>query len=213
MPKPPSERASERSAWAKSSNILGSNSGEMPTPLSLTRQTNSAPSIPAMSRMRPPEGVYQEFVLPLLNERPHGLDRVPEDGPCIDDFLAELNLALIDAGHVQEAVDEVGEVLDLAGSDVPAPFEILPRARAGRERDGIPDGGQRVPQLVGEHRQELVLVDVGTLQFGRSLLEGVLKLPLFGHVADGFQEPPRLVGVVLQGHDEPLGPERLAVFP
>ena len=58
MPKPPSERASERSPWAKSSNIRGSISGGMPTPLSRTRKTTSPPSTPAMSWMCPPDGVY-----------------------------------------------------------------------------------------------------------------------------------------------------------
>ena len=79
--------------------------------------------------------------------------------------------------------------------------------------DGVADGGERVPQLVGEHRQELVLAAVGLLQLVRPLLEGLLELPLLGLVADDFQEAPNLVGVVLQGHDEPLGPERLAAFP
>ena len=103
-------------------------------------------------------------MLPLFDERPHGLDGVPEDGPRIDDFLAELNLALSDAGDVQEVLDEVGEVLDLPGGDVPAPFEVLPRARAGRERDGVPDGGQRVPQLVAQDREEVVSRPDGGLQ-------------------------------------------------
>ena len=75
--------------------------------------------------------------------------------------------------------------------------------RAGRERDGVADGGQRVPQLVGEHRQELVLAAVGLLQLVRPLLEGLLKLPLLGLVADDFQEAPSLVGVVLSGMTSP----------
>ena len=54
---------------------------------------------------------------------------------------------------------------------------------------------------------------VGLLQLGGPLLEGVLEPPLLGLVADDFQEPPNLVGVVLQRHDEPLGLERLAAFP
>ena len=33
--------------------------------------------------------------------------------------------------------------------------------------DGVPDGGERVPELVGEHREELVLVPVGVGELGR----------------------------------------------
>ena len=49
-------------------------------------------------------------MLPLLDERPHGLDGVADDGAGVDEFLAELDLALGDAGDVQQVVDEVGEV-------------------------------------------------------------------------------------------------------
>ena len=38
------------------------------------------------------------------------------------------------------------------------------------ELDGVADGGQRVPQLVGEHRQELVLAAVGLQPLGLDAL-------------------------------------------
>ena len=54
---------------------------------------------------------------------------------------------------------------------------------------------------------------VGLLQLGRPLPERLLELPLLGLVADDLQEAAGLVGVVLERHDEPVGPERLAALP
>ena len=63
MPSPPSERASVRSPWAKSSNISGSLSGGMPTPVSLTVMTISPSSWPAESQIWPPVfGVFRGVV-------------------------------------------------------------------------------------------------------------------------------------------------------
>ena len=105
-------------------------------------------------------------MLPLLDDRPHGLDGVVEDGGRFDECLPEVNLPPSDAGDVQQVVDEVGEGADLPGGDVLAPFEGLLGARAGGDGDGVLDGGERVPQLVGEHGEELVLATVGGGELG-----------------------------------------------
>ena len=84
-----------------------------------------------------------------------------DDGGRVDDFPAELNLALGDAGNVQEVVDEVGEVRTCRAMTSLPHSRSSVAARAGGDGDGVPDGGQWVPQFVGEHRQELVLVDIG----------------------------------------------------
>ena len=65
-------------------------------------------------------------MLPLLDERPDGLDGVVEDGGVASmSSFCEVDLAPGDAGDVEQVVDEAGEVLDLPVDDVPAPFEVL----------------------------------------------------------------------------------------
>ena len=84
-PRPPSERASDRSPWAKSSNIRGSISGAMPMPVSRTRITISPPSRAAESQIRPPSSVYLAALFSRFERicsrrvgvglEPHGLRR------------------------------------------------------------------------------------------------------------------------------------------
>ena len=57
MPSPPSERARERSPWAKSSNIFGILSGAIPMPVSRTLMTRSPSSVLAVSEIFPPLSV------------------------------------------------------------------------------------------------------------------------------------------------------------
>ena len=82
IPSPPSDRASERSPWAKSVNISGSRSGGMPVPLSRTRMTTWSPSgsraepdpAPGLGVLR---GVGQQVQDDLLDPRRIGVDRQP----------------------------------------------------------------------------------------------------------------------------------------
>ena len=58
IPRPPCERSSEASTWAKGSKMCASASAAMPIPVSCTRTTISSPSRAASNVMRPPSLVY-----------------------------------------------------------------------------------------------------------------------------------------------------------
>ena len=87
--------------------------------------------------------------------------RVDDRGE-LDRLLAELDLAPGDPRDVQQVVDEPGEVPAPAARSPPGstPGRASEVDRSGR-LDGVADRRQRVAQLVGEHRQELVLAAVG----------------------------------------------------
>ena len=101
-------------------------------------------------------------------------------------LLAQLQLVAGDAGDVQQVVDQPGQVLDLPLDHVAAPAELrLVRPLEAQHLHGVADRGQRVPQFVGQRRQELVLAAVGLLQLVQQ------PQPLVGDgdvVADGFHE-------------------------
>ena len=126
-----------------------------------------------------------EVVPPLVDERPGRLDRLVEDRPGVDELLAEPDLPAGDAGDVEQVVDEPGELPDLPLDDVARPAAVLLVGGHLQDGHGVVDRRQRVPQLVGEHRQELVLVAVG-------LAEGPgLPLPL------GEVRPPRVLAAAV----------------
>ena len=54
-------------------------------------------------------------MLPLVDERPDGLDGLMDDACGVDQLPAELDLALRDAGDVEQVVDEDPEVAGPAG--------------------------------------------------------------------------------------------------
>ena len=73
-----------------------------------------------------------------------------------------------------QVVDQPGEVLDLP---LHHRAHVLRRRRSSaspslQDVQGVADRGQRVAELVGEHRQELVLAAVGLLQALLLLLVG-----------------------------------------
>ena len=122
-----------------------------------------------------------QLVLPLLDERADGLDGTADDRREVERLLAELDLAPRDAGDVQQVVDQPGQVPDLPLDDLLGPFELLLRLQLAEELDGVADRRQRVPQLVGEHRQELVLAAVGLQPLGLDeLLRGDVAADLRG---------------------------------
>ena len=83
-----------------------------------------------------------------------------------DRLLAEIDLAAHQTGHVQQIVEQTREVLDLALDGIPrqADSGIAPGLAPNRLH-GDPNWHERIAQLVGEHRQELVLG--AALRFGR----------------------------------------------
>ena len=121
------------------------------------------------------------------------------------------------ARHVQEVVDQVGEVGVLARDDLARPAGGLRRrARDAEHGHGIGDGGQWVAQLVAEHGQELVLASARRLRLGAGgVLAGEKAGLLHGHrgvmserdeqglVSGGERAPNEVVGV---DHAPPRSP-------
>ena len=131
-----------------------------------------------------------QLVLPLLQERADGLDGTADDRREVERLLPEADLPPGDAGDVQQVVDQPGEVLHLPLDDLLRPFEVLLRLQLAEELGGVVDGRQRVPQLVGEHRQELVLAAVGLQPLGLDeLLLGDVPADLRGPDDRGPRRP------------------------
>ena len=94
------------------------------------------------------------------------LDRAAARPPPARTALpAELDLAPADPGHVQQVVDQPGQLPDLPLHHRPGLARRSSGSR-GQSEDlqGVADRGQRVAQLVGQRRQELVLAAVGLPQ-------------------------------------------------
>ena len=130
------------------------------------------------------------------------LDRVAHEHREIERHTAELDAAARDARDVEEIVDEAREVPELARHH-------LARARraggvvrrTGEKVQRVPDGRERVAQLVREGAEELVLAPVRLLELlgdGAvallALLPGALRRLLRGEVDDEGGEPVLLGG-------------------
>ena len=102
----------------------------------------------------------------------------------------QLDQAPADAGHVEEIVEQPRQVIGLAPDQAARPIVLRPGRLPVEHRQGIDDHAHGVAQLVGEHREELVLGLIGQPRLGqRGLLvpAGLLALGLeplpLAHVA------------------------------
>ena len=109
-----------------------------------------------------------------VEEGPARLDGLLDDLAEIEQRPLDLDLAARDAGDVEQIVDEASEVPALAFDDVDAPGGVAHLAgRLAEDGDGVADRGERIAELVGQHRQELVLAAIGLAEsFGRFLAIG-----------------------------------------
>ena len=90
------------------------------------------------------------------------LHRLAHELAEIDALALQLHLAAGDPRHVEEVVDEPGQVGDLPLDDLPGPLRLLAAGhRAAEDVEAVSDRRERIAQLVGEHRQELGLAPVG----------------------------------------------------
>ena len=83
-----------------------------------------------------------------------------EDVGRVEELLLEANLAAGDPRDVEQVVDQADELPHLPLDDVLGEVDVLRVVGHLEDGDGVADGGERVPQLVGEHRQELVFSSV-----------------------------------------------------
>ena len=118
-----------------------------------------------------------------LEDRTARFDREGHDGRDVDGLFLKPDLAAGYPGNLQQVVDQLGHLAHLVVDDVAGPAQVgVVRTELLHDLDGIADRGQRVAQLVTQHRQKLVLARVGLGQLPRRRLAvekgGLRPLPL-----------------------------------
>ncbi len=83
-----------------------------------------------------------------------------------------LDLAAVEAGGQQELLDQAAQPASLAVAHLQhlLPFFGAERRAAGQQPQHAEHGRQRVPQLMGDHREQVVLHPVGLLELAGHLL-------------------------------------------
>ena len=151
-----------------------------------------------------PDGA-REAVPPLHEERPRYGDRALQHGDEIERFHAQLDAPAIDARHVEEIVHHPGKLLALVVDHVrgpPGAFQVPGPLVADLHR--VPDGVERVAQLMTEHGEEFVL----PLRF---LADRLFRLFPFGDVQVRPRHPFRLPGGIFADRLHRLNSAALAV--
>ena len=94
-------------------------------------------------------------------------ERAPHDVGEVERLELQDDLPRHHPGHVEEVVHETAEVLDLALDDAACVRGArLSVPETAQHVDGVADGAERIPQLVAEHGQELVLGAIGRVGVG-----------------------------------------------
>ena len=136
-----------------------------------------------------------------LGGRADHLDRLLDDGGEQHGLSPEGDLAVRDTRDVEQVVHQAGEVAHLSVRHV---HEVL--AVGHVELEQVERGAQRgegIAELVGQHREELVLATIGIGELGRALFELFGQTLALGDVradADHAGQPPGGVA-----HHAPLG--------
>src|SRR6187402_1833473 len=103
----------------------------------------------------------------------------------VEELLSKKDLALRDAGNVQEVVDQARHVRDLAIEHrASGPQVVLAGIGTIEDLVGVANRTERVAELVAEHRQELVFLPV---RFTKQSLRGLLV----GYVREGHDTADR----------------------
>ena len=134
-----------------------------------------------VNRAAAPGHANVEMVLALLEQGAGGFDRVGDDVGQLHVLFLEVDLSARDAGHVEEVADEADEVADLPLDDRALALGGVDAAQL-HELQRRQDGGERIAQLVAEHRDELVLRTIRAL----GVAAGVGQL---GHVGGDHDDP------------------------
>ena len=122
----------------------------------------------------------------------HGarFDRGVENRRHVDALPPQLDRSARDPRHVQQVLHQASHVLRLAVDDTGRPLQLLRTGRPGaQDLYGVADGSERVPQLVREQGEKLVLALVG-------LAELTLRPLLVGDVARDLGRADQLSGLV-----------------
>ena len=103
-------------------------------------------------------------MLPLIDERADRFDGLLEDVGRVQKLFFQANLAARDPRDVEQVVNQADELPHLSLDDVLGEVDILGVVGHLEDGDGIADGGEGIAQLVGEHRQKLVLSSIVVAQ-------------------------------------------------
>ena len=92
--------------------------------------------------------------------------------PQVERFHLKVDLALADARDVDQVVHQPGQLLNLTIDHIRELLELgIGPAFDAEDLNGVTDRGERVAQLMPQHRQELILAAV-------CFLDGVQPAPL-----------------------------------
>jgi hypothetical protein len=137
---------------------------------------------------------YCQFVAFLGDQGLHLLGCPAHDGGEVDGRSPQGDLALADAGDVEQVLDEAGEVAHLPLDHLAELGKQLRLLVSLDELDAVADGPDRVPQLVGEYCEELILALFCDLTFG---LDTLLRCD----VAADFRGPDNAAGFIADRGD------------
>lgn len=120
---------------------------------------------------------HGQLVVSLLVDGMGGLDGVVNAGRELHALTAELDRPPTDAAHVQQVVHEPHDLTDVPLHDHGRRADGL-AIPVGQPQDlqRVADRGEGVAELVGQHRQELVLTAVAHGHVGRVSLQLLLAL-------------------------------------
>ena len=101
--------------------------------------------------------VHGQAVAAFLKQRFGGLDGAPDHLAQLEGLAFEFQLALNDAGCIQQVIEQVGQVLGLALDDLMLAGKLLALAAQFKQVQHGDDRRQRIAQLVPEHGEEFIL--------------------------------------------------------
>jgi hypothetical protein len=128
-------------------------------------------------------------------------------------YFEQPDQAPADAGQVEEVVHQAGHVPDLALGHRPHLLDQggVVTAQAD-DLQCIADGGKGVAQLVGQHRQEIILLPGLLRQLLGPLVQGLLQMLPFGAVPQHLGEAPQPALLVPQGGGDAVAPQPCAAL-
>jgi hypothetical protein len=145
-------------------------------------------------------GLQLQLVTVLLDQRHADFDSAGQRRLDRHVLLPQLDLALGDAGDVEQVFDQVRQVADLAIHHL---VDVVLAFAAGADElhdfQPVADRRQRIAQLVRQGHQEFALAAVDGSQVLRQQLQVALGFAFLMHVHDGTDEAARQVVPGRQG--------------
>ena len=104
--------------------------------------------------------------MPLrFDERAYGLDRPRHHHRGVQASFLQVDLTGRDPRDIEQVVDESHKVMELTFGDVICGLAVMVgQSRQTEESECVAESRERIPELVREHGEELVLASVGFAQ-------------------------------------------------